>query len=44
VQSNRRQPAPQIFGTAMPWRDILTPRAAIGPDASLRCFSAMKVG
>src|SRR5262249_41554127 len=43
VQSNRLQPAPQIFGSAMPWRDILMPRAAIGPDASLRCFSAIKV-
>ena len=43
VQSNRLQPAPQIFGPAMPWRDILMPRAAIGPDASLQCFSAMKV-
>src|SRR5215472_14025081 len=44
VQSNRLQPAPRIFGSAMPWRDILTPRAAMRPDASLQSLSAMKSG
>src|SRR5262249_53048030 len=32
VQSNRLQPAPRIFGSAMPWRGILTLCAATRLD------------